>query len=60
LKVLSIVRTGEPAGTRTQGPRLKMAIEGDRDRVRRSETVNDVSLKLCAILPERVRWSAIA
>ena len=36
---------GEPAGTRTQGPRLKRAISGDMDRVRWSETMSDVRIE---------------
>ena len=39
------LKNGEPAGTRTQGPRLKRAISGDRDRVGWSGIVNDVPIE---------------
>ena len=39
------MKTGEPAGTRTQDPRLKRAISGDRDRVRWSGTMNHVRIE---------------
>ena len=38
-------KTGEPAGPRTQDPRLKRAISGDRDRVRCNETMNDIRVE---------------
>jgi hypothetical protein len=42
LKVLSTVLSGEPAGTRTQGPRLKRAtpaVTTEADRVRPIDTI---------------------
>ena len=51
LKVLSFVQFGEPAGTRTQDPRLKRAISGDRDRVRWSETMNNIRVETMSNSP---------
>ena len=53
------VRSGEPAGTRTQDPRLKRAISPNSDHMRLSATEYDVLIERLMFLPKRVRLSEI-
>jgi hypothetical protein len=47
LKLLPTVRSGEPAGTRTQDPRLKRATQAVTTKDDRVRSIDTISLKSC-------------